>query len=171
MENITLEYIAGFFDGEGSIGVYYSKKTQDKFHLRTQLTQNQSKKSDLLMRSLVGRFQGNVSEQITLSGNVKYNWQLNSDLAATFLEAIMPYLLFKKDQAEIAIAWQKQRPKPTRDKQGRICVKRRRSVEFDIKVAKLVSLLKHQDIDEVMDNQKDLVDIKVELKPLAVIKG
>lgn len=28
-----------------------------------------------------------------------------------------------------------------------------------------------KDIDEVMDNQKDLVDILVELTPLAVIKG
>ena len=28
-----------------------------------------------------------------------------------------------------------------------------------------------KDIEEVMDNQKDLVKVKVELKPLAVIKG
>ena len=29
----------------------------------------------------------------------------------------------------------------------------------------------YKDIDEVMENQKDLVKIKVELTPLAVIKG
>jgi tRNA-splicing ligase RtcB len=29
----------------------------------------------------------------------------------------------------------------------------------------------YKDIDKVMDNQKDLVRIKVRLKPLAVVKG
>jgi len=35
VKKITLQYIAGFFDGEGSVGIYYRQKSKDRFHLRT----------------------------------------------------------------------------------------------------------------------------------------
>jgi len=54
---------------------------------------------------------------------------------------------------------------------GRICVKRTKDLNFDIQVARLMKLLKKEDITKVMNNQKDLVKILVELSPLAVIKG
>jgi len=44
-------------------------------------------------------------------------------------------------------------------------------LNFDIQVARLMKLLKKEDITKVMNNQKDLVKILVELSPLAVIKG
>jgi len=171
MKKITLQYIAGFFDGDGSIGIYSSKKTKNSFHLRTQLTQNKSEKAKLVMIYLIDKFGGNLSEQITISNDIKYNWQLNADLAVNFLSKILPYLILKKDQADIAINWQRQRPKRIRDKMGRICVKRTKDLNFDIQVARLMKLLKKEDITKVMNNQKDLVKILVELSPLAVIKG
>jgi len=120
---------------------------------------------------LIDKFGGNLSEQITISNDIKYNWQLNADLAVNFLSKILPYLILKKDQADIAINWQRQRPKRIRDKMGRICVKRTKDLNFDIQVARLMKLLKKEDITKVMNNQKDLVKILVELSPLAVIKG
>jgi hypothetical protein len=171
MEKITLKYIAGFFDGEGSIGIYYRQKTKDRFHLRTQLTNNKNQEAQKLMSYLMDKFGGNLSEQITLSGRVKYNWQLNSDKAVYFLKKIEPYLIFKKNQAIIAINWQGQRPKPIRDSRGRIQVKRKRTVDFDVKVSRLVKALKYKDINVVLKNQKDLIKVAIELLPLAVIKG
>ena len=168
---ITLQYIAGFFDGEGCIGIYSKAYRKGTFHLSTQLTQNKTKESKLLMNFLAKKFGGNISEQITLSKDIKYNWQLGSDNAVNFLEAILPYLILKKSQAIIAINWQKDRPKRIRDKKGRFYVKRKRNIEFDKKVSKLVKLLKKKDIDWVMEQQKDLVKILVELTPLAVIKA
>ena len=117
------------------------------------------------------KFGGNLSEQITLSGRVKYNWQLNSDKAVSFLRKIEPYLIFKKDQAIIAINWQKQRPPRIRDERGRICVKRKRTVDFDIKVSRLVKILKHEDINTVIEKRKDLIKIVAEFYPLALLKG
>jgi hypothetical protein len=142
MVNTTLQYIAGFFDGEGCIGIYYRKKTKDRFHLRTQLSQNKNKDIEILMNELVERFGGNLSEQITLSGNIKYNWQLNSDFAVKFLEDICPYLILKKEQAIISINWQKHRPERIRDKNGRICLKRKPDIEKDIMIAEKVKELK-----------------------------
>lgn len=165
---ITREYIAGFFDGEGSIGIYH--KNNKQFHLRIQLTQNKDIVSTELFRVFTDVFGGNLSEQKTLSGGVKYNWQLNSDKAVKFLEEIEPFLVLKKTQAQIAIAWQKQRPEMGRDGHGRIACKTQQNLELDLRVSNLMKQLK-KDIDIVMENQSDLVKILVELKPLAVIKG
>jgi len=171
MERITLQYIAGFFDGEGSVGIYYRQKTKDRFHLRTQLSQNKDKNIQKMMDYLVDKFGGNLSEQVTLSGRVKYNWQLNSDTAVSFLRKIEPYLIIKKDQAIIATNWQEQRPERIRDNRGRIRVKRKRTVDFDIKVSRLIKALKQEEIDTVIENQKDLIEVITELRPLAVIRG
>ena len=170
MEKITLQYIAGFFDGEGSIGIYYRQKTKDGFHLRTQLTNNKNKDAQRLMAYLMDKFGGNLSEQVTLSGNIKYNWQLNSDKAVYFLKKIAPYLIFKKDQAIIAINWQEQRPKRIRDKRGRIQVKRTRTVDFDIKVSRLIKTLKQEDINAIIENQTDLIKVVTELRHPALLR-
>lgn len=165
MDKITLQYIAGFFDGEGSIGIYYRWKAKDGFHLRTQLTNNKNKQAQKLMEYLKDRFGGNISEQITLSGNIKYNWQLNSYKAAYFLKQIESYLIFKKDQAIIVTNWQEQRPKPFRDKRGRIQARRKWTVNFDVKISRLIKALKQEDIDSIIENQKDLIGVISELHP------
>ena len=61
---MNLSYIAGFFDGEGSIGVYHhvNNGVQTGFHLRVQLRQNKTKPSSQLLRELVARFGGCVAE-------------------------------------------------------------------------------------------------------------
>jgi hypothetical protein len=170
MEKITLQYIAGFFDGEGSIGIYYHNKAKDGFHLRTQLTNNENKDALRLVNYLMNKFGGNLSEQITLSGRVKYNWQLNSDKAVYFLRKIEPYLIFKKDQAIIAINWQEQRPPLIRDRRGRIQIKRKRRIDFDIKTSRLIKALKKEDLATVLEKQKDLINVAKELMPLKTTK-
>ncbi len=132
---ISLQYIAGFFDGEGSIGVY---KTSGKnnWHLRTQLAQNKSNNSTRIMEYLKNRYGGNISIQITLSNKNKYNWQLNSNKCAKFLKDIEPYLVLKKKQAQIAIKWQLSRPSVTRNSKGQIQL----SFPEDLKKAKRVSI-------------------------------
>jgi len=170
MARITLQYIAGFFDGEGSIGIYHHGKIKQGFHLRTQLTNNQNKNTEKLMSYLVDKFGGNLSEQVTLSGKTRYNWQLNSDKAIFFLRKIEPYLILKKDQAIIVINWQEQRPERVRDDRGRIQVKRKRTINFDIKVARLIKALKEENLDVIIKRQGDFFNIIKELMPLAATK-
>ena len=45
-------------------------------------------------------------------------------------------------------------------------MKRKRTVEFDIKVSRLIKALKEEDLDAVIEKQKDLINVVKELMPL-----
>lgn len=113
-------YIAGFFDGEGSIGIYSRKDRKGGYHLRTQLTQNLTPKSLELIEFLQSVYGGNFSPHKTLSMNTNFNWQLNGDKAVVFLEDILPFLVLKEEQALLAIEFQKNRPTINRNRNGEI---------------------------------------------------
>ena len=161
MVNISdIRYIAGFFDGEGSIGIY--ENGRGLFYLRTQLVQNSGRQSEGLMQMMVTRFGGHYSRQGTLSGRLKLNWQLSSTPAFRFLRQIEPFLVLKREQAQLAIAWQVQRPLPSRDMLGRM---KPYSVDygFDAKVSKLLKELKHGDLKLVVRDFPELAVIAVTL--------
>lgn len=107
-------YLAGLFDGEGSIGIY--RYFGGKYALRTQFTQNKNKHSTKLFNALMKEFGGNLGLHRTLSGRLAFNWQLSSRNAAMFLGVIFPHLLFKREQAALAISWMKSKPLPSRNK-------------------------------------------------------
>lgn len=162
-----LAYIAGFFDGEGSIGVYKAtRQGRDRFCLRTQLTQNSSLNSEYLFKRLTARYGGNASLQ-----GKKRNWQLNGDKAMAFLQDIAPFLILKRSQAELAIAWQKQRPPLERNTRGHVVFRQEPDIEFDRKVCKLMKELKVDSLDTVMANQADLVEVVAILKQVLCAKG
>jgi len=142
MDKNILIYVAGFFDGDGSVGIYSRRGKQ--FHLRTQVTQNSFKESDALFVDLKKEFGGNVTTQITLSGKSKLNWQLNSDSATNFLKAIEPFLRLKKEQARFAIKWQKERPKPFRNAKGQIESKAKDRVAIDKAAVKAMKAMKNK---------------------------
>jgi hypothetical protein len=119
-EEISLSYIAGFFDGEGSIGIYTRKNRYNGTQLRVQLVQNKTKKSSYILNFLKNKYGGNISEQKTLSGKIKFNWQLNPKGVLIFLTDIEPYLILKKTQAQFALHWLKTKPKIRRDGKGRV---------------------------------------------------
>lgn len=149
----SLGYIAGFFDGEGSIGIY--KSGSGSFYLRTQLTQNVSTLSTALLEDICARWGGNLSVQKTSHGE-KYNWQLNGKRAAKFLSDIVQELYLKKDQAEIAILWQESRPKKSRDDTGKILSKKRSE---DAGISQLLKDLKKYEVArEVIDEHKKILE-------------
>jgi hypothetical protein len=167
---MSLEYIAGFFDGEGSIGIYKISRTGG-YRLRTQLTQNITPDSESVMIELQSRFGGNIARMRApiYKRGAAYNWQLNADVAAGFLKQIEPYLILKKDQAVCALAWQSGRPLPSRNAKGKMVAFTQRPL--DAGVVKLMKALKCASIQEVMDNQADLVDIVAELGQIVCVKG
>ncbi len=170
-KKISKQYIAGFFDGEGSIGIYKRKDRYNGACLRTQLTQNKTKESCYILAYLKDKYGGNITEQKTLSGGVKYNWQLNAKGIPIFLRDILPYLILKKHQALLALYWLENKPKIKRDGRGRVIEFTGNEIKFTKNIVDAMKALKHKDISEVMENQKDLVEILVELTPLGVIKG
>lgn len=109
-------YIAGFFDGEGCIGIYTAGTVW--YQLRVQLTQNKTPCSLMILEQLQTRFGGAVSRQITATERIKLNWQVNNDPAAAFLRTILSFLVLKAEQARIGIEWQETRPNTVRGPRG-----------------------------------------------------
>lgn len=167
---MNAEYVAGFFDGEGSIGIY--RNGRGNFHLRTQLTQNITPSSERLLKELHSKWGGNlnVMRSDAYKRGGAYNWQLNSASALKFLEEIAPFLVLKRDQAELAIAWQKAKPKPERDKFGRMVAARREHPD-DIAAEKIMKALKSFSLEELMAAQADHVEIIHELRQVVCVKG
>ena len=103
--SVTREYAAGFFDGEGSIGIYPTTfDGRDRYYLRTQITQSVNALSTELLTALRALHGGNLSLITGARANKVYNWQLNSYKAAKFLTWLEPHLRLKRDQAQLAIA-------------------------------------------------------------------
>lgn len=109
-----LAYAAGIIDGEGCISIYKKSFRNGKFkgtdarnyHLTVVVTQKDGK----MMDWLYGNFGGSISlhkkwdrpEQKCWA----HEWTLNYQKAADFLKQILPYIVAKKRQAEIAIQFQ-----------------------------------------------------------------
>ena len=111
---MSTEYLAGFFDGEGSVGVYASVRNHS-YCLRAQITQVRTLETECLLREMAERFGGSVSSYNKQLRRDALCWQASGDNAAAFLEFILPHLILKRDQATVAIGYQRTRPRPTRD--------------------------------------------------------
>lgn len=116
---MNIQYLAGFFDGEGSVAVY---KNSDKrgYCLRFQLTQNVSPQSKIIVDYLVTKYSASVNVQDTLSGKQKYNIALSGSKAAIILKDLQPHLILKKEQVDIALEWHESKPPRLRDERGRV---------------------------------------------------
>ena len=109
MKKTDLAYIAGIIDGEGCIGIYKGKsgrKKKEYYHLQVVVRMT----NEWIIRWLYFAFPGSFSEH-TYPKEINrlkiWTWQLTGEKALIFLELIYPYLKLKKQQAEIAINFQK----------------------------------------------------------------
>ena len=166
----SLDYVGGFFDGEGCVGLYKQHRGNN-FHLSTQLTQNKSVEADKLFDYLVNKYGGSVGEQITSTQNIKLNWQVSGNNLEVFLRDLLPSTHYKRIQIMVALFWLGRRPILKRGCNGRIVKHLKEWYEFSEKCSRLLMGLKKMDLKKVMDNQKDLVDIVTELRHLVAIKG
>jgi LAGLIDADG DNA endonuclease family protein len=114
---LSLEYIAGFFDGEGSIGLY-PERCKRKYgiyrHYRFSVSLGNS--DPIVPLYLKARFGGSV-HHYERSKKMKnrqdaWLWNMSSKRAAEFLRAILPFLVVKKAQAEVVLEYYAQRPRP-----------------------------------------------------------
>ncbi len=111
----SLQYIAGFFDGEGSVGLY--KTGRGTYFLRVQVVQNVTRASAALFHDLRTVYGGAWSP---VKGKKAANWQLSGDNAECFLKDIQPHVRLKKDQVNLALYWLSRRQLPARDERGRM---------------------------------------------------
>jgi hypothetical protein len=112
-----LPYFAGFFDGEGSIGLYRSGNTSGRT-LRVQLTQNVSPASTVLLSECRSRWGGSMCEMNRQGKRTAWNWQASAASGARALTDIRPWLRLKAKEADIALEWWTERPLRQRGPQG-----------------------------------------------------
>jgi hypothetical protein len=102
---VQLSYIAGFFDGEGSVSVSRPKATKNQkryLKLRARIGQNTRAVLDWI-QSLFG---GSVIEEKKTYGSAKkvmYRWQASDRVAEKFLRTIEPYLIVKRMAVDVAV--------------------------------------------------------------------
>lgn len=98
-----LGWTAGFFDGEGYVGIAKVNGTSHRSHqLRLSVSQVDPRPLELLRRV----FGGNIRAiKPTPRRRRAYDWRLNGHAAADFLRLIEPYLVVKAEAARIGIVF------------------------------------------------------------------
>lgn len=111
-------YLAGFFDGEGSIGLAKSRTGKvGPYHYELRIAVAQVNPSPLY--KFADLFGGSVHKQFPkkphLGSKPLYKWGVSSDKAYRALVAMLPYLDVKYEEAKIGIKFQESKlPKWTR---------------------------------------------------------
>lgn len=101
-----LAYMAGFFDGEGTICIRRlkdSKRRRASYTLAIAVTQNERAPLELFLT----RFGGVIyNHKWQKAMRTFFSWQAtNAPDKTRFLETISPYLIVKKREAELALAF------------------------------------------------------------------
>src|SRR3989304_9522694 len=106
MDNTELAYLAGFFDGEGCIRIICVKDRgylYGNHRLWIQVTNTNP--------IIMDKFH-NLGWYITERKNLKKHWKrcwvgvLKDNKALDFLQSIFPFLIVKRDEAQLAIDFQ-----------------------------------------------------------------
>jgi hypothetical protein len=110
MNNTTLAYAAGIFDGEGYVDIY--KATQSKaskspsLYVRVVIAQ----KDGVIMNWLEDNFGGYVSMNRKDKYYI-YRWDIRSKNALKFLSAIAPFVKIKRPQVMLVLEYEKRKLK------------------------------------------------------------
>ena len=100
MKRVDLAYMAGLFDGEGCINI---KKKGRYYSLNCKLNMANEFLPNLYKFSFGGSL-SKVPQEPPIQTQLA--WSITSRNATTFLEAILPYLKLKRNEAELAIKFQ-----------------------------------------------------------------
>lgn len=142
---IDTGYVAGLFDGEGSIGIYRIGYIQAnrKRGLQLKIVISLTNEEPLIL--LKSEWGGNIQfDQHQSKKNPKHRpsfvWNLHQGQAGKFLEDIFPYLIIKRTQAKVAFSFLRT-IRSNNDKRRRITDS---EDEFRETLAVLLKKLKHR---------------------------
>ena len=112
LKTANLAYMAGFFDGEGTIGLGNRSGRPNQYRVYISIANT----NEWIIRWFQFNFGGHIAFEDKQSQNP--NWQdawrwsiTGGQQALKFLQAICPYLILKKLQAELAIIFQSRHSK------------------------------------------------------------
>ncbi len=106
-----MDYVAGFFDGEGCVCITKThRKIRDthEYVLSTGIGNTYAPILYYLKEEFGGYIHLNLSaKKRKATYKPFFQWHITGKKARCFLEKLLPYLIVKKEQAEIGIAFQK----------------------------------------------------------------
>lgn len=96
------QYIAGFFDGEGSISLQNRPTTKTR-HGRTVIRVGIANNNRRVLEHIASRFPGMVCGA---GGGICFHFEIDDrDEVKTFLNSVMPYLIIKRNLAWIVLCF------------------------------------------------------------------
>lgn len=106
--NEILAYAAGIVDGEGHISIVRNAAPQYRIGYMYRLTVGVTNTNVWLINWMQFQFGGKIYQRCDKRPNRKtaWVWLVHQNGASEFLKLILPYLLIKKPQAELAIQFQ-----------------------------------------------------------------
>lgn len=99
-------YIAGFFDGEGSIGIYVRRGSEGRLLLLPSVSATQSEPHHQVLLDIRRIYGGGLYPKINYDqqSSQRWDWRLSSaDKVRAFLTDILPYLRIKYDRAQLML--------------------------------------------------------------------
>lgn len=100
-----LAYIAGIFDGEGSIGVSIARpkgaRKTNSYRVRMRVSMCDDRAIILLQELFGGKIK--THQPSNPKHKLQYDWMLRSWDARQALKELLPFLVIKKERAEVAI--------------------------------------------------------------------
>jgi hypothetical protein len=105
-DEAIMAYLAGFFDGEGSIGVYAYARRNNGGGAFGSLAISASQVDRHPLDTLVQRFGGSLRLNRKSRTRPVWQWKLNGPAASNALRHMLPFLIVKRQQAELAIRFQ-----------------------------------------------------------------
>ena len=98
LRKVDLAWMAGFMDGEGSIGAYTRY-----YNVYVSITNTERWMLELFKFA----FGGNVYDLLggEVNWKARYEYKISGDKALVMLRALLPYLKLKKGQAELAVQY------------------------------------------------------------------
>ena len=101
-------YLAGLFDGEGCVLIGYRKTGNPRFLSMYISITNQDPRP---LKACFQEYGGGILTRSIRPDWPCYRWQTGSRKALRFLKDVLPWLIIKKEEAEVAIQFQEKKKK------------------------------------------------------------
>jgi hypothetical protein len=107
LDRATVSYLAGVTDSEGSIGIVKHKRKErltPAYEPRLQVGNTSKEMLDLFVKTFGGKL--TPEKRLTRGGKDFYIWTVYGVPMVKAIEAMLPYLIVKREQAKLVIALQ-----------------------------------------------------------------
>lgn len=111
MDEPSRSYIAGLFDGEGSVSLIHQKQANGNMHhvLNVNIVNTNRECLDYVVLKIgFGRVSNRVYKRSNGEKAAIFKFEIRSQQANRFLKDIYPRLIIKKSRVEIALQFQKE---------------------------------------------------------------